>query len=120
MTFDHAADRGRNQHVAFEGEELVIIAAPMFDHRITKGYDSHHLAVVDTVNGETITNLESLVTVLNAVDDDYVVITFAGTVSETLVFDRDALHDSTEEILTDNGIRYQASRDLRGLIPEED
>jgi len=105
---------------AFEGEELVIIAAPMFDHRITKGYDSHHLAVVDTVNGETITNLESLVTVLNAVDDDYVVITFAGTVSETLVFDRNALHDSTEEILTDNGIRYQASRDLRGLIPDEE
>lgn len=104
---------------AFEGEELVVVAAPMFDHRIIKGYDSHHLAVVETVNGQDIPNLAALVEVLNAIEDEYVVITFAGTVSETLVFERDAFNDSTEEILTDNGIRYQASSDLRDLIPEE-
>ena len=50
---------------AFEGEELVVIASPMFDHRITKGYGSHHLAVVSTINGQDVTNLESLVTILN-------------------------------------------------------
>lgn len=105
---------------AFEGEELVVIASPLFDHRITKGYDSHHLAVVATVNGTPITNLASLVTTINAVEDEFVILTFAGSVSETLVFNRQALEDATEEILTDNGIRYQASEDLRGLLPEED
>lgn len=105
---------------AFEGEELVVIASPLFDHRITKGYDSHHLAVVATVNGTPITNLASLVTTINAVEDEFVILTFAGSVSETLVFNRQALEDATEEILTDNGIRYQASEDLRDLLPEED
>ncbi len=105
---------------AFEGEELVVVASPLFDHRITKGYDSHHLAVVQAVNGTPITSLASLVTTINAVEDDFVILTFAGSVSETLVFDRRALTDSTEEILTDNGIRYQASEDLRDLLPNED
>ena len=105
---------------AFDGEELVVVAAPMFDHRIIKGYDSHHLAVVQAVNGTPVANLAALVTALNAVEDDFVVLTFAGTVSEMLVFDRRELTDSTEEILTDNGIRYQASRDLRGLLPDDE
>jgi len=105
---------------AFEGEELVIVAAPMFDHRITKGYGGHHLAVVSSVNGETITNLESLATVLRDLDEEYVTFEFAGTATETLVFRRDDIEEATETILTDNGIRYQASRDLRHLLPEDE
>lgn len=105
---------------AFEGEELVFIAAPLFDHRITKGYGSHHLAVVSAINGEPVTNLESVVTILGGLDGEFVVVEFAGRASETLVFERRAIEDATEEILTDNGIRYQASSDLRHLIPDED
>ncbi|MEM9414789.1 MAG: trypsin-like peptidase domain-containing protein [Planctomycetota bacterium] len=105
---------------AFEGEELVVVAAPMFDHRITKGYDGHHLAVVSTINGQDVTNLESLVTILNELEDEFVVIEFMGIATETLVFKRQEIEDATEEILTDNGIRYQASRDLRHLLPDDE
>ncbi|XAM01676.1 trypsin-like peptidase domain-containing protein [Phycisphaeraceae bacterium D3-23] len=105
---------------AFEGEELVVVAAPMFDHRITKGYDGHHLAVIASINGQDVTNLESLVTILYGLDDEFVVIEFMGIATETLVFSRQEIEDATEEILTDNGIRYQASSDLRHLLPEEE
>ncbi|MFI4859282.1 MAG: trypsin-like peptidase domain-containing protein [Phycisphaerales bacterium JB063] len=105
---------------AFEGEELVIVAAPMFDHRITKGYDGHHLSVVSAINGQQVTNLESLVTILAELDDEFVVIEFMGLATETLVFNRRDIEDATEEILTDNGIRYQASSDLRHLLPEDE
>lgn len=104
---------------AFDDEEVVVVAAPMFDHRITKGYDGHHLAVVAKINGTPIKNLRHLATVVRDLKDDYVTIEFAERVSETLVFERKALMDSTETILTDNGIRYQASDDLRDLLPEE-
>lgn len=104
---------------AFDGEEIVVIAAPMFDHRITKGYDGHHLSVVAKVNGTTIKNLRHLAQVIRDLDDAYVTIEFAERISETLVFERKALMQSTETILTDNGIRYQASEDLRDLLPQE-
>ncbi len=34
---------------------------------------------------------------------------------ETLVFERSAMEDATEEILSDNGIRHECSEDLREL-----
>lgn len=103
----------------FEDEEVVVIAAPMFDHRITKGYDAHHLAVVAKINGTQVKNLRHLAKLFSELKGDYVTIEFAEKISETLVFERKALMNSTEEILTDNGIRYQASKDLRDLLPEE-
>lgn len=104
---------------AFEGEELVIVAAPMFDHRITKGYDRHHLAILSKINGQEVTNLASVGTILGAIEDEYVVFEFAGDITETLVFKRSDIEAATEDILGDNGIRYQASEDLRHLLPEE-
>ncbi|MEM9020809.1 MAG: trypsin-like peptidase domain-containing protein [Planctomycetota bacterium] len=104
---------------AFEGEELVIVAAPMFDHPLTKGYDRHHLAILSKINGRVVTNLESVGTILRDLDDAYVIFEFAGRVSETLVFKRSEVEAATEDILGDNGIRYQASPDLRHLLPQE-
>jgi hypothetical protein len=103
---------------AFPDEELVIVAAPMFDHPITKGYDRHHLAILSKINGQDVTNLESVGTILNSLEDEYVIFEFAGTVTETLVFKRSEVEAATEDILGDNGIRYQASEDLRHLVVE--
>lgn len=104
---------------AFEGEELVIVATPMFDHPLTKGYDRHHLAILTKINGQDVKNLESVGTILGELKDEYVVFEFAGQVTETLVFKRADIENATEEILGDNGIRYQASPDLQHLLPEE-
>lgn len=104
---------------AFEGEEVVVVAAPMFDNRITKGYDGHHLAVVSKINGTKVKNLAHLAKLFSELKGDYVTIEFAERVSETLVFNRKDLEASTETILVDNGIRYQASKDLWEYLPEE-
>lgn len=105
-------------HPTFEGEELVVVAAPMFDHRITKSYDSSHLSVVSTINGTKIKNLRHLATVINELEDEFVTIEFNQRIGEKLVFKRTELIGSTEEIVTDNGIRYTASKDLRDLAIE--
>ena len=104
---------------AYEGEEIVVVAAPMFDHRITKGYDSQHLSVVEKINGVEVKNLAHLAELFRDLDDKFITLEFAQRVGETVVFDRKALLASTEQILTDNGIRYQASRDLWEYLPEE-
>lgn len=114
------ATRSGNEQPRFEGEELVIVAAPMFDHRITKSYDSCHLCVVSKINGIKIKNLRHLATVFRGLKDKYVTIEFDQRIGETLVFKRRELLASTEEILTDNGIRYPASKDLRDLAIDED
>lgn len=105
---------------AFEGEELVVVASPMFDHRIAKSYDRSHLSVLDKINGIEIKNLRHLATVINDLDDEFVTIEFDQRIGETLVFKRTELIGSTEEIVTDNGIRYTTSKDLRDLAVDEE
>lgn len=105
---------------AFEGEELVVVAAPMFDHRIAKSYDRSHLSVLSKVNGIKIKNLRHLATVINELEDEFVTIEFDQRIGEKLVFKHSELIGSTEEIVTDNGIRYTTSKDLRDLAVDEE
>jgi len=104
---------------AFEGEELVVVAAPMFDHRIAKSYDRSHLSVLHKINGIEIKNLRHLANVINDLDDEFVTIEFDQRIGEKLVFKRKELIASTEEIVTDNGIRYTTSEDLREFAVDE-
>lgn len=100
---------------AFEGEEMVVVASPMFPHRITKGYDARNLGVISHVNDVEIRNLTHMVETLREIKDEYVIFRFASRVSETLVFRRQEIESITEDILTDNGIRHQCSKDLRDI-----
>ncbi|MCA9263282.1 MAG: trypsin-like peptidase domain-containing protein [Planctomycetales bacterium] len=96
---------------AFEGEELVVMPNRMFPHRIIKGYSNIPFGVVESVNGVAIRNLKHLVELLRDCRDEFVTLQMAGE-QETLVFRREELNKSTEEILSDEGIRYQYSKDL--------
>lgn len=98
---------------AFEGEQLVAVASPLFPHRITKGYAVDYFPVVDTVNGVKIKNLRHLVETLRDLNDEYVVFEWVDDGVEKLVFKREEIVKATDEILDDNGIRSQASEDLR-------
>lgn len=94
---------------AFEGEELVVLASGFLPHPITKGYAVTYRPTVKSVNGVAIRSLGHMLGVIKQLEDRFVVIEFFDDNQEVLVFDREELLDSTEEILEDNSIRRQGS-----------
>ena len=102
----------------FEDEELVIVASPLFPHRITRGYDDPNRAVLSEINGVQVRNLRHLVEILRDNRDEQVSFKFANSgvlTHETMVFNRAELTEATVKILEDNGIRYPFSPDLRAV-----
>ena len=107
----------RGDQPAFPGEQLVVISSPFFSHKLDLGYEKEPVAwVVKSVNGIAIKNLAHLVQVLNDSKEEYLKFEFAGTGQETFVFPRQAMKDSTEEILNDNDIRTQGSPDTMAQL----
>src|SRR6185312_2022579 len=102
----------RGDHPRFEGEQLVIVAAPMFPHKIGKGYDNPNFKVVKEINGIRVKNIHHMVELLRDSKDKYTTISFDDRASETMVLDHQEALKATEEVLSDNGIRQQASDDL--------
>ena len=105
----------RGDKVAFPGEELVVVSAPMFPHRMGSGYSNPLSKVVKEVNGVQVKNLRQFIEILRDASDKYVTISFDDRGSETIVFDRKEALEATDEILSDNGIRQQASDDVLGV-----
>ena len=99
---------------AFDGEELVVLGYSLFAHRVAKGYQNLHYAVVSHVDDVPVENLAHLVCTLRDAPGPYVTLRMAGSY-QTVVFRRDELFDSTEEILADEGIRNQCSESLREI-----
>jgi S1-C subfamily serine protease len=97
------------------GEQLVIVATRMFPHPITKGYDNRPLGTIQSINGVAIHNLRQLAEALRDSTDEYLRLEMADR-NESLVFRRAELAESTDQILTDEGIRYQASESLRDVF----
>ena len=93
-------------------QELVVVTSPFFPHKVAKGYGNPGGSVVYSVNGIRIKSLKHLVETLRDLKDEYVILEFEHRESEVLVFPRKELVASTEEILTDNGVRAQASPEL--------
>ena len=100
---------------AFEGEELVIIAAPFFSHRLTRGYSQAMFSVVSSMNDIPVRSLRHLAELLRYNQAEYVEFKFAGKMTETLVFRRQEIADATDDILNDNGIRKPCSDDLAAV-----
>ncbi|HMP06618.1 MAG TPA: hypothetical protein PJ982_09730, partial [Lacipirellulaceae bacterium] len=98
-------------------EQLVIVASRVFPHPIAKGYDNRPLGVIESMNGEPVTNLRRLAEMLRDCQDEYIRFEMADR-SESLVFRTAQLRESTEEVLTDEGIRYQSSESLRDVFAE--
>jgi len=96
----------------FEGEQLVVVAAPMFPHRIGKGYDNPSFKVVKEINGIRVKNIRHMVELLRDSKEKYTTISFDDRASETIVFNHKEALAATEEVLSDNGLRERASDDL--------
>jgi S1-C subfamily serine protease len=93
-------------------EDLVVISSPFFPHRLISGYDSRFGAVVYSINGTPVRSLKHMVELIRDMKDELVVIKFDQRAGESIVLPHKALLASTEGILADNGIRFQASSDL--------
>ena len=89
-----------------------MISSPMFPHKLGKGYSNPLAKVVREVNGVRIKNLRHLVETLRDSKDKYIKIVFDDRASETIVLDRLETLKATDEILSDNSVRQQASDDI--------
>jgi S1-C subfamily serine protease len=97
---------------AFPEERIVLLAHPLFVHKISTGYKGPYADALVAVNGVKIRNLKHLVETLRDVKEDFVEFKFLGKYSELIVFSRREALEATEEILSDNGIREQCSADV--------
>ncbi|HUK02530.1 MAG TPA: trypsin-like peptidase domain-containing protein [Steroidobacteraceae bacterium] len=95
-----------------EREELVVISSPFFPHKLVNGYSSPQGAVVYSVNGTKIKSLKHLVALLRDLKDEFLVLEFDNRGGEALVFNRKEVLASTDDILTDNGVRARGSPDM--------
>jgi len=105
----------RSDLPAFEGEQLVFVSSPFLPHKLSKGYGTPALKVVESVNGIKIKNLAHLVTVLRDAKEEFVVLEYATRSAETMIFPLKETTAATEEILNDNGIRAQGSPDILAI-----
>lgn len=97
----------------FEGEELVIGPARLFSHPIMKGYELPFFPVLKTLNGTPVKNLKHLVELVSTSTDKYLVFEWDDEAAETVVFDREELLKSTDDVLEENQVRNQMSDDLK-------
>ena len=93
-------------------EELVVISAPFFPHKLVTGYDNRFGSVVYSINDKPVRSLRHLVILLRDLKDDLVVIKFDQRTGENIVLPRKELLAATDEILNDNGIRSPGSKDM--------
>jgi S1-C subfamily serine protease len=99
----------------FPGQRLVYISSPFFPHKLSKGYGSPVLRVIQSVNNQPVKNLSHFVELIRSSPDEFLRFEYAGRGGETLVFPRKEMIESTDAILTDNGIRSQGSPELLSI-----
>jgi S1-C subfamily serine protease len=99
-----------------EQGQLIVISSRMFSHKITKGYGDPFTQVIKDINGIKIKNITHLVKVIHDIESPYIEINFEGNYVETMIFRKDEMEAATDEILSENGIRFQCSDDLMNLL----
>ena len=93
-------------------EELVVVSAPFFPHKVANGYGSMVYRVIKAVNGTPVRSLSHLVSVLRDMQDEFVTLDVDMKGGETVVFRHKDILAATEEILTGNSIRSQGSEQI--------
>jgi S1-C subfamily serine protease len=94
-------------------KELVAVLCPMMSSPIARGYDAMPGQTVKSVNGKTFADFGGFVDLMRDAQGDWLVLEFNEQGAERLVFKRQEFMDSTEAVMDANGIRQQASKDIR-------
>jgi len=97
----------------------VVIAAPFFPHKLMNGYSTRFFSVVDSVNGVRVRSLAHLVALLRDQTDELLTFRFQQRDAEMVVVPRKEMLAATESVLTDNGIRSEASPDMLKIWNEK-
>ena len=105
-----------NDTATEEQEQLIVISSRMFSDKITKGYGDPFSQVIKDINGIKIRNIKHLVEVIQDIKGPYIEINFEGSYVETMIFRKNEMEAATENILSENGIRFQCSNDLKSLL----
>lgn len=93
-------------------DELVVVSAPFFPHKLMNGYSNRFFSVVSSVNGIPVRSLAHMVTLLRDLPDEMVTFRFEQRDAELVVVPRKEMLAATESVLSDNGIRSEASPDM--------
>ena len=93
-------------------DELVVVSAPFFPHKLMNGYSNRFFSVVYSVNGMPVRSLAHMVTLLRDLPDEMVTFRFEQRDAELVVVPRKEMLAATESVLSDNGIRSEASPDM--------
>jgi S1-C subfamily serine protease len=96
-----------------EGREIVAVLGPMMSSPVGRGYDVIPGQTVKSVNGKEFRNFAEFVDVMRDLDGEWIVLEFNERGVERLVFRRQEFMDATEAVMESNGIRQQASKDIR-------
>jgi hypothetical protein len=102
----------RSENATKELEELVVVSAPFFSHKITTGYSNMAYRVIKTVNGTPVHSLAHLVALLRDMKEEFVTFDAEMKGGETVVFRHKDMLAATEEVLNNNSIRLQGSEQL--------
>ena len=105
-----------NDSATEDQEQLIVISSRMFSNKITKGYGDPFTQVIKDINGIKIKNIKHLVEVIRDIKGSYIEINFEGNFVETMIFRKKEMDAVTEDILSENGIRFQCSNDLMPLL----
>jgi hypothetical protein len=85
----------------------------MMSSPVGRGYDVIPGQTVKSVNGKEFRNFAEFVDVMRDLDGEWIVLEFNERGVERLVFRRQEFMDATEAVMESNGIRQQASKDIR-------
>jgi S1-C subfamily serine protease len=96
-----------------KGREIVAVLCPLMSSPIARGYDVASGQTVKSINGKTFSNFGEFVNIMRDNADEWVILEFNEKGVERLVFRRAEFMESTEKVMDANGIRQQASKDIR-------
>ena len=99
-------------------KEIVAVLGPMMSSPVARGYDVAPGQTVKSVNGRGFANFAEFVALMREVSrgkDEWVTLEFHERGIERLVFRRAEIEDATERVMDANGIRQQASKDVRAV-----
>ncbi|NND95882.1 MAG: trypsin-like serine protease [Pirellulaceae bacterium] len=101
----------RYDRVKDKDQELVVISK-LISNRMTRDTRVALPAVVRSINGQKITSIREAAERINSLDEDLLVIEFEDNRGTTIVFDRDAIESSHQEIMEENAIFNSSSKNL--------
>jgi hypothetical protein len=104
----------RYDRVKNTDEQLVVITK-LISNRMTRDIKVVVPAVIRTINGQSVPNIRAAAELVNALQDELLVIEFEDNRNTTIVLSRNDIEKQHDQIMENNGIVNAASKNLRDV-----